>query len=100
VEAGGDVAVQNETRVVGPKFPIRVYIRRGGPIPDLDIERRETIYLIIFAKKSHLEIGDATGIGHLVPRLVTGSHGRGNRSSRSPIDLLTSTLAGPFAAHH
>ena len=31
-------------------------------MPDLDIEK--TIYLIIFAKKSHLEIGDATGIGH------------------------------------
>lgn len=47
------MAVQNETQAVGPRFPIRVYIRRGGPIPDLDVERRrETIYLIIYPQKN------------------------------------------------
>jgi len=57
---------------------------------DLDIE----IIIKISLKKnpilrfSHNFLRHRDGI--LVPRLVTGSHGRGNRSSRSPIDISSS----------
>jgi hypothetical protein len=38
---GDDVAVQNDTRIVGSKFPIRVYIGRGARVneADLDVEK-------------------------------------------------------------
>ena len=93
MEAGVDVAVQNETRELGPNQSV---YWEGGPIPDLDIEGMN-LFNNFCQKKAHIEIGrsvtpQGSDIWSQDKSLGATEEEIGRR--------LTSTLAGPFAAQH